>query len=248
MVYNLENTSLAEELFSGWNETLIWSCLQKTMGRIYVTDIENPKAARAYVGCFSFFAGEPTEELVSFKNNGFEIMIPQNEKWAKLIEKVYGKKSNRRMRYAIRKDTQFDVDKLRTYVSQLPKGYKIEKIDAKIYDQCMVSEQFCDFVSSFDSKDHFLEAGLGMVVTKDGLIVSGASSYTVYRDGIEIEVDTLESERRKHLASAVCSALMLECLRLGKYPSWDAQNMNSVHLAEKLGYEFGHEYPVYEVE
>ena len=31
------------------------------------------------------------------------------------------------------------------------------------------------------------------------------------------------------------------------YPSWDAQNMNSVHLAEKLGYEFDHEYTAYEV-
>ena len=33
----------------------------------------------------------------------------------------------------------------------------------------------------------------------------------------------------------------------GLYPSWDAQNINSVHLAEKLGYEFDHEYIVYEV-
>jgi len=31
------------------------------------------------------------------------------------------------------------------------------------------------------------------------------------------------------------------------YPSWDAQNMNSVHLAEKLGYEFDHAYTAYEV-
>ena len=33
----------------------------------------------------------------------------------------------------------------------------------------------------------------------------------------------------------------------GIYPSWDAQNMNSVYLAEKLGYEFDHEYVAYEV-
>ena len=33
----------------------------------------------------------------------------------------------------------------------------------------------------------------------------------------------------------------------GIYPSWDAQNMNSVRLAEKLGYEFDHEYTAYEV-
>ena len=40
---------------------------------------------------------------------------------------------------------------------------------------------------------------------------------------------------------------ILQCLEEGLYPSWDAQNMNSVHLAEKLGYEFDHEYTIYEV-
>ena len=43
------------------------------------------------------------------------------------------------------------------------------------------------------------------------------------------------------------AALILQCLEEGLYPSWDAQNMISVHLAEKLGYELDHEYMVYEV-
>ena len=86
-----------------------------------------------------------------------------------------------------------------------------------------------------------------MVILKDGRIVSGVSSYTRYKEGIEIEVDTVEEERRKHLALIACSALILRCLEEGLYPSWDAHNMGSVHLAEKLGYEFDHEYVAYEV-
>ncbi|MCI7035567.1 MAG: GNAT family N-acetyltransferase, partial [Spirochaetia bacterium] len=78
-------------------------------------------------------------------------------------------------------------------------------------------------------------------------IVAGASSYTRYKTGIEIEVDTLEAHRKKHLATVCCSALILNCLEEGLYPSWDAYNMNSVHLAQKLGYEFSHEYAAYEV-
>ena len=85
------------------------------------------------------------------------------------------------------------------------------------------------------------------MVVKNGEIVSGASSYTRYREGIEIEVDTVETERRKHLALIVCSALILKCLNEDLYPSWDAQNMASVRLAEKLGYQFDHEYTAYEV-
>ena len=57
----------------------------------------------------------------------------------------------------------------------------------------------------------------------------------------------MEQERRKHLATIVCSALILSCLEEGLYPGWDAQNMNSVHLAEKLGYKFDQEYVAYEV-
>ena len=105
-----------------------------------------------------------------------------------------------------------------------------------------------DFVSSFADKDQYLEIGKGVVILKDGKIVSGASSYTRYKEGIEIEVDTVESERRNHLATVACSKLILKCLEENLYPSWDAQNMNSVRLAEKLGYEFDHEYIAYEVE
>ena len=86
-----------------------------------------------------------------------------------------------------------------------------------------------------------------MVITKRNDTVAGAFSYTRYKEGIEIEVDTIESERRKHLAKVACTSLILECLKEGLYPSWDAQNVNSVHLAEKLGYEFDHEYVAYEV-
>ena len=104
-----------------------------------------------------------------------------------------------------------------------------------------------DFVSSFQSKAAYLRDGRGVVLVKNGEIVSGASSYTRYREGIEIEVDTVEEERRKHLALIACSALILRCLDEDLYPSWDAQNMASVRLAEKLGYQYDHEYTAYEV-
>ena len=129
----------------------------------------------------------------------------------------------------------------------IPEGYELQRIDAEIYDQCLLNPLTCDFVSCFESKEQYLELGRGMVLLKNGRIVSGASSYTRYKEGIEIEVDTVSEERRKGLATIVSAALILLCLEEGLYPSWDAQNMFSVHLAEKLGYEFDHEYTVYEV-
>ena len=246
MLFELENTSKVKELFTGWEETLIFSCLQKIMGKIYVTDLENPKSAFAFVGCFGFYAGTPDIEIAKKKPEGFAIMVPQNKEWAQLIEECYPS-AKRVTRYAIKKDTVFDKIKLQNEISKLPIGYELHKLDADIYEQCLKNPATVDFVTAFESKEKYLQIGRGMVILKDGQIVSGASSYARYKEGIEIEVDTIEAERRKHLATIACSALILNCLEEGLYPSWDAQNINSVRLAEKLGYEFDNEYVAYEV-
>lgn len=246
MIHELDDTEKVKHLFFNWEETLIYSCLQKVMGKIYVTDIENPKSAYAFVGCFAFYAGEPNRELVRGKPDGFVIMVPQNEAWAKLMEECFAD-AKLITRYAIKKNTKFDVEKLQETLKRLPNGYELHKIDADIYDRCLQNAVTADFVSSFESKENYLKYGRGIVILKGDVIVAGASSYTRYLEGIEIEVDTIETERRKYLATIACAALILECLEENLYPSWDAQNMNSVHLAEKLGYEFSHEYIAYEV-
>lgn len=246
MIYELNDTSKAASLFEGWEETLIYSCLQKVMGKIYVTDTDHPGSAMAFVGCFAFLAGKPDKELIIRKPEGFVIMIPQNDMWAALIEECFPD-SIKRTRYAIRKDTKFDTAYLKSLVDRIPSGYELKKIDSGICDLCLEDPVTADFISAFGTKEDYLKKGRGIVILKDGKIVSGASSYTAYKEGIEIEVDTCESERCKGLASAASAALILDCLDNGLYPSWDAHNMISVHLAEKLGYEFSHEYTAYEV-
>ena len=246
MIYELADTSKVAYLFEGWKETLTYSCLQQVMGKIFVTDPDSPKSAMAYVGCFAFCAGEPDRELVINKPKGFVIMTPQNKEWEACIEECFPT-AKKVVRYAIKKDTRFDKDRLRNMIAGLPGGYELKEIDEKIYDMCLPDPVTRDFVSAFESKEKYLELGRGMVILKSGRIVAGASSYTRYNEGIEIEVDTVEEERRNGLATIVCAALILRCLEEGLYPSWDAQNMNSVRLAEKLGYEFDHEYTAYEV-
>ena len=246
MVYELEDTSKVKGLFEGWQDTLIISCLQKAMGKIFVTDPSEPASAFAFVGCFGFFAGKPDRELVRSKPEGFALLTPRDQKWAKLIEAAYPD-AKKVTRYAIRRDTRFDIQALKKNLLLLPDGYELKEIDAELYDKCLASPATADFVSSFQSKAAYLRDGRGVVVVKNGEIASGASSYTRCREGIEIEVDTLEEERRKHLALIACSALILRCLDEGLYPSWDAQNVVSVRLAEKLGYQFDHEYTAYEV-
>ena len=63
----------------------------------------------------------------------------------------------------------------------------------------------------------------------------------------EIQIDTKEEYRRKGLALICGAKLIIECLNKELYPSWDAQNMESVKLSEKLGYHFDKEYTAYEI-
>ncbi|HSJ37158.1 MAG TPA: GNAT family N-acetyltransferase, partial [Planococcus sp. (in: firmicutes)] len=51
--------------------------------------------------------------------------------------------------------------------------------------------------------------------------------------------------QRKGLAAITASALILDCLDNGLYPSWDAANAESAKLAEKLGYIFKETYDTY---
>ena len=244
MVCVLTETFKAAALFAGWEDTAILSCLEGIMGKVFVTDPESPRSAMAYIGCYAFYAGEPDTELVLNKPEGFTIMVPQHEGWAKLIESAYPH-AEKAIRYATRKDTVFDRDRLRA-MTALPEGYELRKLDAELYDRCVAEPALYNQVGVFGSKEEFLRLGRGVSVVKNGRVVAGASSYSRYSKGLEVEVDTLEAERRKGLARAAAAALILSCLEEGLYPSWDAGNRASLGLAEKLGYEFSHEYVSYE--
>lgn len=253
MTYEIKNRQSVEPIFANWQETIIWSCLQGVMGRIYANNIENPTSAMAILGDFCFFAGTPDKELITYKpewcKQDFIIAVPQNNQWAKGLEDYYGSKAKRVVRYAMKKESGiFDKSKLNSFVGLLPNEYTIKMMDKKLFNYCR-NEIWCrDLVSQFPDYQMYEKIGLGVVILKDGIPVSGASSYSAYLDGIEIEIDTKKEYRRKGLAVVCGARLILECLDRGLYPSWDAQNLWSVALAEKLGYHFDHEYPAYEIQ
>ncbi len=248
MIYELNDPSKAAPVFAGWADVDagVLACLDGVMGKILVTDPDCPKSALAVIGDFAFCAGEPDPELLGGKPDKWMLVVPENGAWASLIEDNFP--ASKRIRYAIRKDTAFDRDRLEAMVRALPEGYELRRIDSGLYDLCLKEEIFKDCVSVFGSKEKYLELGRGFAVLKDGKIVSAASSYSRYREGIDIEIATLKAERHKGLASAAAAKLILACLDEGLYPAWDAANKMSVRLAEKLGYEFSHEYVCYGVE
>ncbi|GFI14854.1 hypothetical protein IMSAGC009_00006 [Lachnospiraceae bacterium] len=252
MVVELRQTAKAAALFEGWQETLIWSCLEGVMGKIYVDAVDSPVSAMALLGDFCFLAGKPDREIISYGAEQeaweFIIMVPQNEGWADLVEEYYKEKAKKAVRYAIKKEPDiFDRKKLQAAVDGLPEEYSLKMMDEELFWRCKEIKWCRDWVSQYEDYSIYQKYGLGAVVLKDGEPVSGASSYSGYAGGIEIEIDTREDCRRKGLAYISGAKLILACMERDWYPSWDAQNMWSTALAEKLGYHFDHAYRVYEV-
>ncbi len=231
-------------LFAGWEETMIWSCLQGHMGEALADDWEVPSSACITVGDFSFFAGRPYEGLV--KEAGGEILVPRDEEWASCLEETLKGRVVRSCRYAVKKEPGvFSKEVLKSCLDGMAPGFSVVPIGRELYAPLMKEDWSRDFCSQFADYEDFAARGLGFAAVYEGRPVAGASSYTVYSGGIEIEIDTRKDFRRMGLGKACAARLILECLERGLYPSWDAIDLRSVRLAERLGYHADRPYTVY---
>lgn len=255
MIYKVNlksNISLRDKiikLFEGMDDTLILSCIQGHMGDIWVDNFENPTCVQALVGDFVFYAGDSESkdvEQLLYNIPKDILVIAQNEKWQKRIEELNVNTREKFNRYSFEKDVNnLDINKIKEFLNILPKDYELKRVDEEIAESKSFNELSEDFIGQFESVEDFINRGIGYVIIHNGRVVSGASSYSIYDGGIEIEVDTHIDYRRKGLATIVSAALIKECLEKGIYPSWDAANLNSVSLAKKLGYILDKPYDTY---
>ncbi|MGL4570577.1 MAG: GNAT family N-acetyltransferase [Clostridium sp.] len=257
MIYKVDNKvnnkikDRLSNIFKGMHDTCILSALQGYMGTIWVDNVQDPMAAQIIVGDFVFYAGqsdlvEAKELLENLPNNS--LVIVEDSKWGDKIENIYKGNIDKFQRYAFKKDVEsLDINKIESFISKLPKGYELKKVDFNIANSKSFNELSEDFTAQFNSVEDFINRGTGYCIFHGEKVVSGATSYSIYNNGIEIEIDTHEEHRQKGLATVVAAALILECLKEGKYPSWDAANLNSVKLAKKLGYVLDKPYDTYYV-
>ena len=175
MVYVMENPQKSEKLFKNFQETMIWSCLQKVMGEVYTNDLKAPVSAAAILGDFCFFAGKPAAELAAYKpkdcKKDFMIMIPPNEEWAALIEACYGEKAKKVTRYAIKKEPDIFLkkkcqEKLEEIVKGLSREYVMKPLDREVFLWCKEQEWCGDWVSQYEDYGEYEKKGLGVVILK----------------------------------------------------------------------------------
>lgn len=244
-------------LFAGQTDTLILSCLQGEMGAAWADREEAPACARMIVGDICFFGGDSAapeaaalaRELPKEHPSGFLLVLSPDEGWQSLLYQAHAGRCRKLTRYGFFHDASgLEPERLRRNLELLPAGYALEPIGRRLYPALTREDWSRDFCSQFHDEEDYVRRGLGFAVTRQGRPVCGASSYTVYHGGIEIEIGTRADCRRQGLATVCASRLILECLDRGLYPSWDAANPVSKALALKLGYRFRGEYPTIRVE
>lgn len=235
-------------------DVVLLSCIEGNMGEAWVDDKTEPTMAIAIVAdfCYLFGVVDDYEDNIYVrrlldKALGKIIMIFHNS-WVALIEKHYVNRFKMFMRFSIKREPDvFQRNILSSYIKAVESNFEIKRIDEDIYYKVLNDAFMADCCSNFTSIDSFLKNGIGYVIMHDNKIISGASSYSYCKGSIEITIGTKKEYRKKGFALACASKLILECLDNNIYPRWDAVNMESVALAEKLGYHFDKEYKVYTI-
>jgi GNAT superfamily N-acetyltransferase len=242
------------QLCDGKTDVELMSCVEGNMGRAWVDTLDIPSTGIVIAADFCFLLGQTQhikdedaikEILETYKG---KIIMIDDMGWVSFIEKNYPNNLKKFKRYAFKKEESvFQKDKLMNFIISVESEFQIDKINESNYARVIEDGFMADCCCFFSSIDEFLKHGIGYIIEKDGEIIAGASSYSFCKGNISITIGTKDKYRRKGLAAACASKLILDCLDKGIYPRWDAANLQSVYLAEKLGYHFEKEYEVYSI-
>jgi RimJ/RimL family protein N-acetyltransferase len=253
------------ELFSGERDLLtkfsipkeevcIWSCIEGIMGRAWINDINEPMYGVVVVADFLFLLGQVPDELSDELKNIMEtlgknqIIVSENPDWENIFLKAFPEKLVRFMRYSFHWEPDiFDRKRLEDFAQGNDDGYEVVPFTIEIAEKALLCSFTADFCMFFESPEAFLKQGIGFCIIQDEQIVAGASSYSTCDGAIDITIGTINEYRRKGFALKCASKLILACIERGLYPRWDAANLESVALAEKLGYRFKEAYQVFTI-
>lgn len=223
------------------------SVLDGLMGEAWVDNLENPTIAYLLVRQYCFISGDSKSNIAKDIIGNLPKTckrIIANSDWYKVIESTYSE-FEKSKRYSLKKQSYvFDKEKLKEYSNSLSNEYEIKIIDKEVYE--LIKQ---DNTDPLDMKitDDYLNRGIGVCCFRKNEVIGICSSNIIYKDGIEINIRVKKEYKHKGVGTAMASKLILICLDKGLYPSWDAANLNSLGLAQKLGYNFDSEYIIYKV-
>jgi GNAT superfamily N-acetyltransferase len=213
------------------------------MGRTYADDPERPTAYRITIGPFWYFAGDaggPSGRALMGEFPPYSLLMPSPPGWIALARETFGEGLVSFPRYSFAADSLSEA-RLAGLLDKSPYRDRVVRVDAELLAR---PDNYVE-IADFDSPADFLARGVGYTLLEEGKLVGAAYSSLVCSRGIEVSLFVDEPYRRRGIATALSATLLLECLRRGLRPNWDAANSESRALAEKLGYIFIESYESY---
>lgn len=248
----IENRKQYKKWFEACEDACIISALSGKNGDLYVDDFENPTILFAVVSDYVFLAGaKETKSLNStiafidsLYDRDYNIRCVEKSYEPRVME-ILGNRHFVYSRFATEHTFKYmDFDALKENVKEVEKTFSLALINEELFEYCKKNDWAEDFVISYENYEKWEKGGLGIMILKEGDPVAGASSYSSYPGGIEIEIITRPDYRKQGLALAAGSKLILECKERDLIASWDAAHEASLRLAQRLGYKLLYKYEI----
>lgn len=221
-----------------------------TMGSVQADNPDAPKSICIHSAGFWYFGGDPqtswAQELIK-SIPPFDLIMPSAPCWLEEIGQMYGERLMPFTRYSF-SAASLKEKTIQEILQNSPHRENIAPIDSSIVDILQSHSETGFEIGQFGSTENFLKQGFGFVYLKEQQIQGMIFTWWVSRNGIEVSIWVAERHRRRGVASALASRLLLECFHRGLEPHWDAANGESVKLAKKLGYTFKGTYDAYYIE
>ncbi|AHC14379.1 GNAT family N-acetyltransferase [Salinispira pacifica] len=240
-----------------WN-ACIHSCLEDGFGTLHGNSARATDCAGIFYGGLVIFAGDAgspgAQELV----RSFPVLpavLGYSPEWNRLIHRIHGDGVREIRRYHM-PCSSFELRQFRELHShvtrRLDTDYQLESPSSADTEALRESLGWEHPKHHFhDPSDFRLRSFPGIVSLMENSstaqIVAGASAFIRSGNHAECQVNTVETQRRRGLATVAAAAWLNTALEREIKVPWDAANKASVSLGRKLGYEQVKEYQVLEV-
>lgn len=211
--------------------------LEDQMGMAYVDDVKHPSVYLIRIGPFHYFAGDVNSNGAQEMLKGFppyNLFMSASTGWVEAFKSHYGERFIAIERY-IFSSHSLSAAHVTKLCEESQFAQDIKRMDAALLENLKGKDHFVD-ISDFETSADFEERGIGFYLEKDGEVVGAAYSSLVCSTGIEVSLFVEEKYRRQGVATALSANLVRWCLEHNMDAHWDAANMESCRLAEKLGY------------
>lgn len=215
----------------------IESIIEGQMGKAFVDDVQYPNVFKIEVGPFFYYAGDVTSTggQVMLENlTPYMLFMPSAPGWIEAGKTMYGERLAGFTRYSFSFES-ITAKHLDHLIRTSAFKDKVRRMDQEFAAQLWGKDHFID-LSDFDSAEDFVQRGIGFYIKKSDKVVGSAYSSLVCSKGIEVSLFVLDDYRRQGIATILGSCLLKWCQENNMEAHWDAANLESCKLAEKLGY------------